>query len=328
MASATSYQNFSPRALEPYPIESKLSDLAYGSYGNSPAEAQTALDQYWYERQLNEGIYGQEVQAQHEEARQNLAAQMQQQAMKTLAEAKDPTVLQLLANSDYRNLAMPGVSDATLGDLVTRARQGQDVLNLQHAGTGANQLSQGGFDPTGELAKVGITNLGPYKGPAMVQSAQLRLQGDLAKAAARSSSDKGMSFTSQPIPELGGVQLHGKAHGTTQEEATADLQGRGFGPKGLSTSDTPPSQRSGMTPLKPAQKDEGTSRSVSPAASPEAQQKMQQIRTIIDQNRSKMPAEAYKDLQDGMRQNGGNPILRKGPDGKDHLYGASGKPYS
>jgi hypothetical protein len=191
MASATSYQNFSPRALEPYPIESKLSELAYSGYGNSPAEAQTALDQYWFERQAHENLYGQEVAAQHEEARQNLAAQMQGNRMKLLAEIKDPNVFSVIANSPEFRGNLGGISDEALAPILQRAIEGQRAQTFEKSGTGYGAFRHGGA--TLDLAQVpggsAITNQGPTSD---VQSAQINANARMAAAAlhARSQMDQ------------------------------------------------------------------------------------------------------------------------------------------
>jgi hypothetical protein len=295
MASATSYQNFSPRALEPYPIESKLAELAYSGYGNSPAQAQTALDQYWYERQLNEGIYGQEVAAQHEEARKNIAAQI------------------------------------------------QDVTDLQHAGTAANQLSQGGYDPTGAMANVGITNLGPYKGPALVQAAQIRLQGDLAKAAASRAGAANAGPTVHqsyaPDPDHPGVTTTtswGAKTGQTPEGATDYAVKHGLVTPPLST---PPASASAGASQPRAETDKGTARpltnvppvSAKPApasAAPADAQRIAAVRSWVETNKGVLGPQAYADIQAGMKMNGGNPQLKLDPkSGKVKLFGASGQSY-
>jgi hypothetical protein len=341
MASATSYQNFSPRALEPYPIESKLAELAYSGYGNSPAQAQTALDQYWYERQLNEGIYGQEVAAQHEEARKNIAAQIQEARWKAMGEAKDPTVLQLMANSP--DSPLNDVDRNALSDLVLRARHGQDVTDLQHAGTAANQLSQGGYDPTGAMANVGITNLGPYKGPALVQAAQIRLQGDLAKAAASRAGAANAGPTVHqsyaPDPDHPGVTTTtswGAKTGQTPEGATDYAVKHGLVTPPLST---PPAGASAGASQPRAETDKGTARpltnvppvSTKPApasAAPADAQRITAVRSWVETNKGVLGPQAYADIQAGMKMNGGNPQLKLDPkSGKVKLFGASGQSY-
>jgi hypothetical protein len=324
MASATSYQNFSPRALEPYPIESKLAELSYGSYGNSPAEAQTALDQNWYERQLNEGVYGQEVAAQHEEARKNIAAQMQAARWKAMGEAKDPTVLQLMANSP--DSPLNDVDRNALSDLVLRARHGQDVTDLQHAGTAANQLSQGGYDPTGAMTNVGITNLGPYRGPALVQAAQIRLQGDLAKAAAHKAAGAAIpgGSTTYTNPLTGLPESINRPKGMSDADWVATLKQRG-----VPMVDQQPDKQ--QIPQEQAQRDESTARVPStpppparsltnvppaPAAKTTSNTEagVRDVQQKVQRDIHNYPPAVQADIRAGAAKNGGAPMVV--PDGK------------
>jgi hypothetical protein len=183
MASATSYQNFSPRALEPYPIESKLSELAYSGYGNSPAEAQTALDQYWFERQAHENLYGQEVAAQHEEARQNIAAQLYEQNIKGLTElGKMPGGLALARSSPYYRGVLGGASDDVLNQTIQQQQDAQNAVNFEKSGAGYSSYRHGGatLDLAGTPAGQYVTTQGPTSD---VQSAIVKANASLAAAA-------------------------------------------------------------------------------------------------------------------------------------------------
>lgn len=317
------YGTFNPAAVDPYPIESTLAQQAYGSY---PAESQTLMDQYWFERQANKNLYGQELAAQHEQFRQQIAQQLQEARWKAMGEAKDPTVLQLFANSPDSPLA--GMDTGALTDLVMRARRGEDVTNLQHAGTGINQISQAGFDPTQAAAGVGITNLGDYSGPAMVQAARINAAARIAAARIGAGAGAGPSihFTGPPDPNNPGANVtatwSGKA-GQTPEGALDYARQHGLITPPLST---PPAG----TNLPRAKVDEGSTggqTKPAPASPPGNKALMDQVRTQIESSRGALGEKAYSDIQAGMKTNGGNPRLVKDANGRVKIAGASGQTY-
>lgn len=200
------YGTYNPRALEPYPIEGELAKIGYGG---SPASAQTLLDQYWLERQANEYQYGKELSAQHDQARQQLAAQIYDSNVKAFSDvSKNPGALQLAASSPYYQGILGGASPDVVQDVINQQGRTQQATNLEHAGSGALSMSSAGtpVDPQS------LTNLiGAPVTPG--QRPDITIQGmkDASKlAAARISAagaNKGPSFTGQlpPQPQFGNM---------------------------------------------------------------------------------------------------------------------------
>jgi hypothetical protein len=226
-----------------------------------------------------------------------------------MGEAKDPTVLQLMSYDPNSPLA--GISPDVLGDLVARGRNTEDITNIQHLGTGINQLSQGGFDPTSLGQRYGL-NLGPYAGPALVQAARIRAAAEMAKAGA--SGAERISYTEPPNLEAGGVTLsHTLPKGTTNAQAHDIITQRHGAPSIQANT-------SGGTNLPPAQQDKPTQ-----AQGTGNQAVFDRVRRAVDDARAKgqLSQADYNDAVAGYKKNGGNPIIK---DGK--LYGASGKQLS
>jgi hypothetical protein len=51
------------------------------------------------------------------------------------------------------------------------------------------------------------------------------------------------------------------------------------------------------------------------------------VRNWIETNKAQMPPAAYADITGAYSQNGGNPKIIVGPDGKPAIIGKSGKAY-
>ena len=318
---AASYGNYSPREDQPYPIETELAKLA----ATSPAQAQNMLDTYQLQRQTAGNNYDLAMQGQHEFAKQQLAQQLYEAKIKAAPEYFKTPGLARVAGSQG---LLEGVSDADLATSVAQAENAIGATNLEHAGAGVNSFSQAGYGiPIAAVQNItGVNGIVPQT-PRDIQVAQINAAGRVAAANAGGSAGPSLHFTGQPEPGLGGGSI-----------------GASFGPKTHATPDDVRrwAQKNGLTPqgltsLPPAQTDGGGTKQ--PPAAPPAQRPaaaaapgvkpvFDQVRTAIEANRSKLGEAAYNDLQAGMKANGGNPIIKMGPDGKNHLYGASGKPYS
>lgn len=264
------YGTYAPQEDQPSSMENTLAHLAYSGYSDSPAEAQTALDQYWLERQLNKQDYKNQLQDQHQYAYDQLAQQLTEARWKAMGEAKDPTVLQLMSHDPSSPLS--GIGAPVLNDLIARARQGQDMTNLEHGGAGVNSLSQAGFDPTGVAASVGM-NLGPYLGPASVQAARIKAAAQMA-AARLQGQQANLISANIGLPESGygtnaslGVKLDPTKPIEPQlapyAQVVANLNGQPVAaPSGQPTQPAPVSKKVGMpatgTNLQPAARDTGT----------------------------------------------------------------------
>lgn len=200
MVTANTYGQFSAQALQPYPIESTLAQIGYGE---SPTAAKILGDQFWLERQAHENLYGQELAQQHQFAYDQLRQQLAEAAMKEIpnmgkvagaTEVLAPTMMGLgIGNSD------------TLTNLAVNAQRAADAQNFAHQGSGLSGYAAGGYitnDPNnpagGKFSFIGTPG-------------QLRLQGDLARAAAQNQANL-PGFTAQgPVGEGGrSTSLTGK----------------------------------------------------------------------------------------------------------------------
>jgi hypothetical protein len=317
MPSATSLQSFSPRALEPFQIENTLAPLATGG---SAAEAQTMLDTYGLQRMGAEDQYGREVDQQHQQALANLQQQMYDTNVKALTEAgKVPGMLEMFASSPQYNQMFGGANPLAIQNAADFASRLAKAKMLQESGAGINSISQAGFNPTGVAGDAGITNLGPYAGPALVQAAQIRLQGDLAKAAARKAGDG--SITSSETYTDPGTQTPQTVHygkGVTDQQKDAYRRAHG-----IPIVDQAPRNQN----LPPAQRDEGTAASAPrtqtnlPANPPSAststsntQTGVRDIQQQVQRDMHNYPAAVQADIRAGAVKNGGVPQVV--PDGK------------
>ena len=303
---AATYGSFSPQEDQPYSIQSTLIPQAYGMYSDSPAQAQTKMDQYWLQQQLAKSDYQDELAQQHQYAYKQLANEMAQARWKAMAEAKDPTVFQLMSADPDSPIA--NIDPRVRAELISRSRGTEDITNIQHLGAGMNSLSQGGFDPTSIGQRYGL-NLGPYQGPAMVQAARIRA----ASSGGGSGGAESISYSEPPDLDAGGVvRTHRMPKGMTDEQVREVTRQR-HGSQSIQ------GNTSGGTNLPPAQKDTG---SAAKATGQGNQAVMDRVRRQVDDWRAqgKLSAADHKDVVEGYKKNGGNPIIK---DGK--LYGASGK---
>ena len=328
MATGSTYGNFNPSAIDPYPIET---NLATAATAGSPAQANAMLNTYQAQRLASEGLYGQEVDQQHEAFKQQLAQQLYESNLKSLAEAKDPTTLQLMANSPtVRNSALSGIDAGTLSDLINRARQGQDVTNIEHLGAGVNSVSQSGFDPTNIAKQYGLP-VDNYQGPASVQAAKINAAGRIAAAqAGGAGAGPTSTLTGPPLP--GGIQFNrsypGKLHMSPAQQLD-DFK------KAQETGQMTPSVG---TDSSPAKQDEGGSQASGGKAPPGVKilqndtqlpggvhisQVQKQVRDSLPTMKDK---EAVADILAGAETNGREPIIGQTAKGLV-VIGKKGKMY-
>jgi hypothetical protein len=183
------YGTTSPAGLDPWPIESVL---APGAAAGSSANQQLMLSDYQYQREAANNLYGQDMAAQHDFAKQQLAATIADQRAKNLQGfIKEPGGLAIAAASpEYSSL---------LGDADPRVVQGvigqqtrlQDATVAEKGGAGTWSLTNAGFTPaTQDVAN--LTGLQVAKGLSIPEKvANIKLQGDLAHA----SASRGPKFT-------------------------------------------------------------------------------------------------------------------------------------
>jgi hypothetical protein len=337
MATQNAYGTFNPAALEPYPIET---ELAKQSFAGDTAQSQTALDQYWLERQANKNLYGQELDAQHEAARQQIVAQLADARAKGIAGlAGHPGGYDIAASMGFID-----PSDAHVQAAMGAANAAQGATNLEHAGSGAYNMVQAGNTPDPQtLTNMTGVPLTPGT-PLAIQTANINAAARLAAARIRAAGDAnaapGSSATLPPNPELGGISesLH-KPKGWSDDQWNAYLKTRVPGSIGAAPPPVPPSMsgsggRSAGTNLPPAK----TETMPAPGAQPPAQQPaaasapgnaavLKTVRDWVETNKARMSPAQYADITGAYAQNGGNPVIAQGPDGKPVIIGKSKKQY-
>lgn len=199
------YGNTNPKGLEPFQIESTLAPLAVG---NSRAEAQNMLDTYQAQRNAATGLYGQDLQQQHQAFYDQLAGQMAQAQMKTGADLlKLPGGASFVSQSPSMSAAFGAPTGAWTG-LAQAGDTAQADINLKNAGTGINQASQGGFPTTPGAASAAMQLPIPaYVTPAINQAAATKGQYGLAESAMRAKAAGG----SMTVPLKYGETASGEA---------------------------------------------------------------------------------------------------------------------
>jgi hypothetical protein len=342
----TGYQLPSPRAIEPPSGEYTLAAKS--------ANPDAFLYSYRNARQLAQGDYDRELQAQHAFALQQQRAQIADEQQKNaIGLLKEPGGGRFLASGTPLGMALGGSSDA-LTNLAQAGERTQSDIDYKNAMEGANAASQAGVTlPISAFPS--MTNL-PFNfqqtTPRAIDVANIGANARLgaAQIGANAASLPTQSVTSPPDPNAGGVTTtttwKGKA-GQTPEGAKDYLRGHGALPAGVGNpppatslqprQPMPPPAKTDTSPLasvpEAAAQGEGATAPAQPPAAASAdaghtKAVMDKTRQLIEQNKGTIPPQVYQDLQDGMKLHGGNPIFRLGSDGKMHLYGAKGGPYS
>jgi hypothetical protein len=157
-STSTQYGNYNPNAVDPYPIESVLAAKA----APDSAQAQTMLDYYQLKNQAGANLYGQELDQQHQFAKQQLAQQLQESYLKAIPDiAKAPGAAGLLASAPGGQGVFMGADPNAIARFVGAADQSTQATNLEHLGAGASSFSTAGM-PIPEQSVQGITGL-PFK---------------------------------------------------------------------------------------------------------------------------------------------------------------------
>jgi len=155
---ASAYGTYNPVALQPYPIETELAKLS----GLDATGAKILGDQYWLERQAHENLYGQELQAQHQQYQQQLENQLYEQNVKALGELTKPGVAQLVATSPYYQRVLGGADPSAVANMIQMSNDAAAAQNLAHVGSALSGYASGGYitnlptDPThGQYSFIG-----------------------------------------------------------------------------------------------------------------------------------------------------------------------------
>ena len=186
MASSSSGLTYSPQALDPYAVETTLAKEAYEGAGN--ASQQRLLDSYWYERQANKNVYGQEVEAN----RQLQQAQMQnalREKYLALYKDADPGLIDVINQQG-------GFYGADPGNMYQWAAQKAEAERHSKLGGAASGYSTAGMTPEALTTNLGVQGFGMR--PDM-QIAMMKEAGANARAAASAHGEKA-PWIPIPIP--------------------------------------------------------------------------------------------------------------------------------
>ena len=172
------YGAANPAATDPWPIENTLAPLA----ATSPALARTMLNSYQLQRQADTNNYGEQLDQQHQFARDQQKQQLYEALLKAAPEyAGKPGGAALFA-------ALPGsaglgATPGALGNFAQAGAVNDAATNFQHAAAGLASASEGGvqYDPRyiPGLPNANILSIGPN---ARVQAAEIQERGRMGAA--------------------------------------------------------------------------------------------------------------------------------------------------
>lgn len=339
MATATFGQP-NPNATDPYPIESVLAKEAVS--GN--AMAQMLLGNYQQKQQAASNVYGHELDQQHLFARDQLAQQMAEARLKAIPEflARGQAGAELIAPG-----AGLGLGDNISPDAAARSLQAsrthEYATNLAEQGKGVESFSRAGQDiPLQQipgLQNLRTTGAGEHSDitvQKLKDATSLKTAGMHARAAGGAGSAITTSFD---VPNAYGGFDHASAgRKVTPAQIDEFRRSRGMVPvdaaipaQPLPDQNAPASSNARSAPAPGTRDNQPAARSrtsLPPAVtSPQNQasgvaEAQRAVMAKLDTMRSHP---AYPDLVQGMKTNGGKPII-KIENGKPVLYGASGRP--
>jgi hypothetical protein len=300
------------------------------------------LDMYQMQRGAAANVYGEDLQAQHDYAYQQLAQQMAEARLKATPELlKTPGGASLLGPGGIPGMGQdtdPGV----MQDAMTRANAAVAAENLQKSGTGLNQLSQGGYGTTPQTAS-GVTGLPipAYSGPALAQAATIRgqyqLAGDRIKAAAGGGG--GAPITEEGTDPETGQKVSFRGGGKISDKAFNDAKSRYTVPIDRQL---PPPALPGGTTVAPS--DTTTKPAATPTTQPgtgsggggtprNMQAGANAVQQMVLANQDKLESvfgkDGAADIARGIKANNNMPVVALDPKGYNGwaIVGASGKHY-
>lgn len=353
-----SYQLPSPRAIDPPPGEYQL---AHDAGASNPL---AMLLMYRADRDLMGQQYNQELASQHDFAKQQLLAQMAGQHAEALGKfAEHPELLPLAAASPEQSAAFGGAGPEAIRNVIAAAQGQQAIKNLPLVGAAANSFDQAGVSVPADTYG-GLTGLPMAQGTSRAERVQtLANAGRLAAAqAGAGGAGPSISVKGTPNADYGGAETNvtfsGKTH-QTPEGALEYARTHGMLPNGITNplpkglvppapNALPPAQQDSLgsgedilgsipaaaaqaAPLGGTNVQQSAPQAAKPlqsSANPTTSKVEQAAKTYIQTNKANMPPAMYNDLVAGMQMNGGNPIIKVGPDGKPGIYGAKGGPYN
>jgi hypothetical protein len=333
MPTASAYGTTNPRGLEPWPIEQTLAPLAVG---NSQAEAQMMLENYQQQRDAAANVYSGDLQQQHQYAYDQLAQQLQEANMKALPENAKAGTLGIMASSPAYQGVFGGADPGSIAAAIGQSTRLQNADIAQKGGAATWSLANAGM-PATQADVQGITGLNVNPGTSIpVQVANIKLQGDLARANASSRAAGPRTSTDFTNP-YGGKTTVSFPAGMSQAQRDAYLQNEG----GLVPIDRPPPNAPlPNTTTAPNQPPNRTNLPVAktdtPANNPPRAQNTaagaaaarQQVLSQLDAIQNSHP-QVYADIKAGMTKNNGVPNIVADPSkaGGFAVVGATGTHY-
>ena len=299
-----------PAASDPWPIESTLAPIALGG---DQMQAQGMLDSYRLQRQAATNAYEQNLSGQHDFAYQQLAQQLAEARLKALPELLGkPGGAHLLGPGGISGMDMgtdPGVMQGVIG----AADRAQAATNLEHAGAGIASTTAAGFQPSAGQASVATGGFsGPQGDPTAIGVAKLKLQGDLARAAA-SAGNAGPRESMEIPNQYGGKSTLSFPARMSDQQKQGYLAGKGVLPADApppnaplpSGSVAPPPPVTGLQPRQGGKS--GSDQSTVPNnAQAGADAARQAVLANIDKLKT-INRPAYDDILAGMAKNNGKP---------------------
>lgn len=321
MATSIQYGTTAPGGTDPYPVETALA-TEVGK--NSPQEAYNLLNMYGIQNMVGTDNYNASLQGQHDFARQQLQQQLYENNLKAAGEAvKTPGALSFYGSSPMYGGVLGGADPGVVGGIETNLRSMQLAEQAQKGGAGAASFTAAGAQPNQEgMDVLSGGTAGNVGTPIAIQVAQMKLQGDLARAAARKASGSGfgLSIPLAPQAKLGGAapsMTIPKGLTVDQGLAWAKAQGLDIGdnavvPPGGST------QRS-VPDLPMAKTDTGKG---VPNATPKGGDIHAQAESYVENVVRQANPKIYQDIVAG--KVGGRVNVVVGSDGKPHIKGKVG----
>ena len=327
---APTFGTSNPQALDPYPIESVLAKEATGG---SAAQAQNMLELYQMQRKAAGNVYGDELQQQHEFARQQLQQQLEEQYLKAIPENAKAGTLGIMAASPTYSRGLAGVDPSVVSGIIQRAQEGQEAETFGKAATGFQHASEGGL-LLPQNAVPGLKNLAPgvLTDTSRVRQEQIKAASRAASDASHSSGVKEPGESTQVENKYGGLSTVTRPKGMSDEQWDATLARR-YGKHPVD----PPAQPESLPGVKPATsggQDTTTKPATTTTTATTPQNTAAGARKIQDdilKNMPKLAAEptlkgVHDNIQRGIVMNGGKPKVQQDKSGRWHVIGGDGQP--
>jgi hypothetical protein len=204
MATAsTAYGQFNPSAVDPYPIETKLAELAT----TSPASAQTMLDTYRLQRQAAGSQYTDQLEQQRQFAHEQLASQIAKNKVDAAQGfLKEPGGLAFASSSPEFSGYLGHADPNVVGGLINQQTRLQDATVAEKGGAGVASITNAGFQPS-QAQVTALTGIaGPQGDPVTTTNAKIAAAAKLGAASIGAANRQGPKIN---VPYKAGVDSDG-----------------------------------------------------------------------------------------------------------------------